>query len=257
MIDFKYEKDLCAAFTETIPEDWEVYNETAGFDMVLVHKTGAQVGVEAKLVLNPKVLVQVCESHPQFHSPGPDFRAVLVGKVTNSDLVGISKMLGITILTVSRKSRGESSYDSNSRTGCNWFSRPKLPKVEPLKEQRWGDNRRWLDCAPLKRLELPEYVPDVIAGDKSPVVMGVWKIKAMKVCVWVEAHGVITRAHFKALGIDPSRWMTGHWLKKGAVRGDWVAGPYFPAEQFKSVHSRVYSEVERDLDKWTKEAGLS
>ncbi len=30
MIDFKYEKDLCAAFTETIPEDWEVYNEPPG-----------------------------------------------------------------------------------------------------------------------------------------------------------------------------------------------------------------------------------
>lgn len=254
--EFNLEKDLCAAFAETIPDDWTVYNETAGFDMVLAHETGAQVGVEAKLVLNPKVLVQVCESHPQYHRPGPDFRAVLVGKVTNTDLVEISKMLGITILTVSRKSRGVTSYDSNSRTGCKWFSRPRLPKTEPLKEKLWGDNHRWIDFAPIERVQLPEYIPDVIAGDKAPVIMGDWKIRAMKVCVWVEARGKITRAHFKALRIDPSRWMTGHWLRKGDVRGEWVAGPQFPAEQFKRIHPRVYDEITFDFEKWSKEAGL-
>jgi hypothetical protein len=257
MQHFKLEKDLCAAFSETLPKDWTAYNETAGYDMVLVHKTGAQLGVEAKLVLNPKVLVQVCETHPQYHRPGPDFRAVLVGKVTNPDLVQISKMLGITILTVSRKDGQVSSYDSNSRTGCDWFSRPELPKVEPLKEKQWGDNRRWIDCAPIERLKLPEYVPDVIAGDKAPVVMGAWKIKAMKVCVWVEANGKITRANFKSLGIDPSRWMTGDWLKKGEVRGEWIAGPSFPGESFKKLHSRVYDEITSDLEKWSKEAGLA
>ena len=104
---------------------------------------------------------------------------------------------------------------------------------------------------------LVAYVPDVIAGDKAPVIMGSWKIKAMKVCVWVESHGMITRSHFKALGIDPSRWMTGHWLKKGEVRGEWVAGPSFPSGKFKTEHSRVYDEITFDLEKWTKEAGLA
>jgi hypothetical protein len=257
MLKFDLEKDLCATFAETTPKGWTVYNETAGFDMVLVHESGAQVGVEAKLVLNPKVLVQVSDLYSHLHRPGPDFRAVLVAKVTNSDLVDIARLLGITLMFVGKDDRNTTSYGVNRRPKSRVWSKPELPEVQPLKEQRWLNHRHWIDRAPLQRLYLPEYVPDVPAGDKSPVILGAWKIKAIKVCVWVEKQGEITRAHFKALDIDPSRWMTGHWLKKGDRRGVWVAGPQFPAAQYKRMHPKVYDAVDSDFEKWTKEAGAA
>lgn len=253
---FKLEKDLCAAFAETIPDDWTVYNETAGFDMVLVHETGAQVAVEAKLTLNAKVLTQVCDRYQDQHRPGPDFRAVLVAKVPNHDLVEIAKLLGVTIMFLGKDGANSTSYSVNKRPKCRVWSKPKLPDVEPLKEKRWGGLPHWWDNAPLERLPLPEYVPDVIAGDKSPVTLGSWKIKAMKVCVWVEMQGKITRAQFKALKISPSLWMNGNWLAKGDVRGEWVAGPGFPAASFKKMHPKVYDEIDFDFEKWAKEAGL-
>lgn len=255
-LNFKLEKDLCAAFAETVPNEWTIYNETAGFDMVLVHETGAQLAIEAKLTLNPKVLIQVCDRYQDQHRPGPDFRAVLVGKVQNKDLISISQMLGITVIVMGEDRGSVTSYGVNRSTKRRIWSRPKLPDVEPLKEKLWGDRENWWDNAPIDRLILPEYVPDVIAGDKSPVILGSWKIKAIKVCVWVEKYGKITRAHFKAIRISPSLWMNGHWLSKGENRGEWVAGPSFPASSYKKMHPKVYDEITFDLEKWAKEAGL-
>jgi len=56
---FATEADLCAAFLACVPATWQAYPESCGFDIVLAHKeTGAQIGIEAKLTLNAKVLVR-------------------------------------------------------------------------------------------------------------------------------------------------------------------------------------------------------
>jgi hypothetical protein len=224
--------------------------------MVLVHDTGAQIAVEAKLVLNPKVLCQICDRYSAHHRPGPDFRAVLVGKVSNMDLMDLAKLLRITVIVLGQNGRSVSYYGGNSTSKSRYWSQPKLPDVHPMKERDWAGLPYWWDNAPIERLKLPEYVPDVIAGDKSPVVMGDWKIKAMKVCVWVERQKVITRQNFKSLKIDPSRWMTGDWLERGAKRGEWVAGPYFPAESYRNSHPTVYAQIEADFEKWASSSGL-
>lgn len=78
-----------------------------------------------------------------------------------------------------------------------------------------------------------------------------WKIKAMRVCVWVEKHHIITRAQFKKLGIDPSRWMNGHWLAAGDNRGDWVAGKSFPANQMRLEHPNIYEKIEAGIAEWS------
>lgn len=253
---FSTEADLCRAFAETVPSAWTIYNETAGFDMVLVHESGAQIAIEAKLILNPKVLAQVIETRPHQNFTGPDFRAVLIGNDGNHDLRTLAAALGVTVMTVARKSKHVSSYGSNSTKAAKFFSRPKLPKVEPFKQCRWGSFTNWFDQVPAQRLALPEYVPDVPAGVSSPVVLGAWKIQAIKVCVWVESKGSVTRSEFKALGVDPGRWMTGHWLKKGKTRGNWVAGPDFPLPQFKIAHPIVVDKVIADFDKWSVDNGL-
>lgn len=252
---FATEAELCLAFAETVPSAWTIYNETAGFDMVLVHETGVQIAIEAKLKLNPKVLAQVIETHPHWNFNGPDFRAVLV-PAGNSELCSIADALGVTVMTVSKKDWNTSYYGSNSTKVAKFYSRPRFPKVEALKENKWGGSRDWFDHAPVNRLPLPEYVPDVAAGVPAPAVLGSWKIQAIKVCVWVETKGSITRAHFKTLGIDPGRWMTGVWLAKGPSRGVWVKGSHFPGDQFRTAHPTVYEQVIANFDKWSVESGL-
>ena len=249
---FAKEADLCAAFIETLPKGWTVYPETAGFDMVLLHDaTGTQIGVEAKLRLNAKVILQAADRFSRYHHPGPDFRAVLVPHT--SELAAVCALLGLTVLVVSKVERHVTQYDANR--GKAFFSWPKLPTVERL--DHWlGDRVSWYDQAPIDRLALPEYVPQVECGVPAPMTLSNWKIKAIKVCVWVERTGSITRDHFRAMKIDPGRWMTGHWLKMGSARGTWIAGPSFPAASYRKHHGLTYTQIEADFDRWSAEAKL-
>ena len=82
------EAELVAAFCALIdparwarnPSDaprWTQYHETAGWDLLLVNPDGVQIGIEAKLSLNPKVLDQALPGR-WGEERGPDYRAVLV-----------------------------------------------------------------------------------------------------------------------------------------------------------------------------------
>lgn len=256
---FDTEAALCQAFILGVPKDWIVYPETCGWDMVLVHRVGGwQIGVEAKLTLNAKVLMQAIDGR-RHAGPGPDFRAVLVGKVVAENAY-LAKALGLTVIApdaISALDRPE-WYAKRSPQGPKVPTfRPKLPKVEALTKigdwwSTWDQDNDWLDQFPQQRCVLPDYVPEVACGVPSPMILSDWKIKAMRVCVWVEKNTTITRAKFKALGIDPSRWMTGHWLIAAETRGDWIAGPRFPAAQLRKEHPAAYAKIEADYDEWSK-----
>ena len=112
------------------------------------------------------------------------------------------------------------------------------------------------DLARCKEIANGDYIPQVECGVPAPMTLSNWKIKAIKVCVWVERTGSITRGHFRAMGIDPRRWMTGYWLKAGPERGTWIAGPSFPAASYRKHHGLTYTQIEADLDKWSAEAKL-
>lgn len=244
---------LCAEFAKLIPTGWTLYNETAGFDMVVVHDdTGAQIGIEAKLVLNAKVLAQAVDGLKR-NACGPDFRAVLVGKV-GGDLTSIASLLGITVMTLRGPLAKWRHWEWQGPEQPTFGLSHSLPSV---KGDCWWDDGQWHDLAPLDRLKLPAYVPDVEAGHPAPLVLSEWKIKAIKVCVYVEKHGSIDRAIFKALGIDPSRWMTGAWLKKAVERGKWVAGDYFPATSYRRLHPTIYRQIEEEYPTWAKEAKVA
>lgn len=251
------EAALCEAFRLWLPKEWVVYPETNGWDMLLVHREGGwQIGVEAKLSLNAKVLVQAMERPGYLNGCGPDFRAVLVGKIVAENLT-IAKAMGLTVIAP--------KYVSRPDYGRGWTKEgphlpqfhPQLPEAERLARigdwwSDWGDHQDWFDRFPSDRLKLPEYVPEVAAGVPCPIILSDWKIKAMRVCIWVEKHQTITRPIFKKLGIDPSRWMTGHWLAAGKTRGDWIAGPYFPAPALRRDHPNIYAKIEADFPEWSK-----
>lgn len=254
---FKTEAELCQAFLSCIPKAWVAYPESCGFDIVLVHKeSGAQIGIEAKLTLNAKVLVQVTENRERL-AQGPDFRAVLVGKIVAENAI-IAGRLGVKILTlVPRRDprgyshclpRGYPESDWVVNRGGDWL--PEFAEYKPHRGLSWWSGRDWEDEAPVERLKLPDYVPQVAAGVPSPVKLTDWMIQAIRMCILVQRLGVVSAKHFKDLKLSQSRWSEGRWLEKDSTRGLWRAGRNFPAETFRKTHPVSWAQIEADWPIW-------
>ena len=77
---YSTEAELCADFITWVKSPvWTPYAETAGWDILLVAADGTQIGVQAKLRINLKVIAQsIPDRWSHWHDSGPDFRAVLV-----------------------------------------------------------------------------------------------------------------------------------------------------------------------------------
>ncbi|WP_181180713.1 hypothetical protein [Mesorhizobium sp. B2-4-6] len=247
--EFKTEAELCAAFIAALPHGWTAYNETAGYDILFARADGLQIGVEAKLRLNPEVVVQASKEWGRDPlAEGPDFRAVLVpaGRV-QLHVSAICEMLGITVITMTHP-------DDHTEERYGWRPpafRPELPKLDT--RMYWsGREHDWYDRCPGARCKLPEYIPDVGAGHSAPVALTNWKIQAIKLLIILERRGFVTNADFKHVAIDPSRW-TRDWLERGASRGQFVAGKSTP--DLKAQHPTNWAQIEADFEKWkpTKE----
>jgi hypothetical protein len=253
---FSREADLVAAFCTRFDAElwkrnpdrrpkWTPYHETAGWDLLLVHETGVQIGIEAKLILNPKVLEQALPGH-WFDDRGPDFRAALVpDDGLQHHLSSIAAHLGVTVLTL----RARRHFRTGEITGYD-FS-PHLPDPGSL-----YDLDHWPHWLPAERCKVPAYVPDVTGGRASPVCLSEWKIAAIKLLLVLERRGYVTRADMRALRISPTRW-TDHWngfLSPDPARGGYVANGRTP--DLKAQHPTNWTQIEADFDAWTKEAGI-
>lgn len=226
---FASEAELCAAFIAALPDGWTVYAETAGWDILLVRADGIQVGIEAKLRLNLEVVEQACVTR-QGSLSGPDYRAVLTPGGCGVLPERLSAITGITHIRM-------------------WHRGPEpgLPGADPF--SRYNDPRIWHDWAPERREPLPEYVPDVVAGDSSPIQLSEWKVAALRIIALIERFGSVARADFRALGISPSRWLTPDgWLARTDTKGQFAVGPRCP--DFKAQHPVVYPQIVADLDTW-------
>ena len=238
---FESEAAMCAGFISMLPPEWVAYPETGGFDIVLARKEdGFQIGIEAKLSLNAKVITQITESYWDACREGPDCRAVLVPEGTTGSFGFICSLLGITVLTI-HPGRGPDHCRSRPA-----FS-PQLPSHDRV--YRFSPDC-WHEWAPAKRVSLPEYVPDVGAGHAAPVRLTAWKVKAIRVQVLLERRGYVTRADFKHLQLDHRRWITPgiDWLVPGAMRGTYKAGPFLP--DLRTQHPRNFEEILADFDRW-------
>jgi hypothetical protein len=228
---FKTEAELCAAFIPWAEKQgWRAYPETAGWDILLVRGDGYQIGVQAKLRLNAEVVVQAMED--RYRPWGPDFRAVLVPSPANGALTSICAALKITTVQFSIE---------RWKSGPRPFVRPDLPKIGE-QHFEWND---WHELCPAERCTVPEYVPDVAAGAKSPVQLTDWKIRAIRLAVLLKRNGAVTRQDFKHLGLDHRRF-TDFWLER--TPNGFVNGGSFP--DFQKMHPRNYAEIEADFEKW-------
>jgi hypothetical protein len=260
--EFRTEKDLCACFIEIIKRrpdlkqprnEWVVYPETGGFDILLVRKSdGFQIGIEAKLRLNAKVVAQSLPDKYD-HGVGPDFRAILVPhKSANADLKAICDYIGVTIITLDLIKLNPVVYDFMTARGepipgPKYRVSPDLPD-EDRKLSYLGMDR-WHDWCPIHRITLPDYVPDCDAGCPSPLRLTDWKIRAIKIAVLLERFGSVTRTDFKDLKIDERRWTQGTgWLRLGDHRGVYLRGEQLP--DFKMQHPKNYDEIAACIDDW-------
>lgn len=242
---FAAESDLCAAFMASLPEGWTAYPETAGFDILLVRKEdGFQIGIEAKLKLNAKVICQVAERTGEWYvcRPGPDCRAVLVPGDVSGELAAVCGLIGITVIR-QEKTVEEVEKRKKDKWACGNNFHPELPS---LKYNSWV-NERWHEFAPAERCEVPAYVPDVGAGHSGPVMLTPWKISAIKIVITLEKRGYITRQDFKHHKVSMSRWTQGGWLVSDG-NGKWTKGSRIP--DFRAQHPKNYAEIETDYEAW-------
>lgn len=249
---FATEGDLCQTFIKQLPKGWTAYPETAGWDILLVRDVdGYQIGIQAKLTLNAKVLEQSMEhSYHSAASEGPDFRAILIPWGCTSGLLAIARALGFTVIEMRDR---EMFKEEQNRYGFKARNIKKFMPDLPDFSVYWGSRLEWFDRAPSKRERLPEYVPDVKAGVQSPVQLSEWKIKAIKICVIVEKRGFVVRKDFEYLKIDHRRFLTSNnqgWLQQGTVRGQWIAGVL--PQDLRKQHPKNYLQIEADFPIWGK-----
>lgn len=234
MAEFAKETDLCAAFIKALPKEWTAYPETGGFDILLVRAVdGFQIGVEAKLALNAKVICQAVEdgNWSLVADENPDCRAVLVPAMKHDNpLLKLCALLGVTVIS-------PSSFDNWSGA---WRFNPTLPDL------RYSADYGWFELAPSKRITLPDFVPDVVAGDSAPVRLTAWKQKAIRIAVTLEKRGYLTRRDFKEYAIDMQRWRDG-WLVLDENK-NWIAGPRMP--DFRAQHPVNFQQMFDAYDTW-------
>jgi hypothetical protein len=246
------EAAMCAQFCEWVRlKGWTPYPETAGWDVLCVAPDGFQIGVQAKLLLNPAVVCQAIESDGWLGAEpvGPDCRAVLVpGAKCQNGLVTICAALGITVIRAAGP--GPITKHGQLSMEVKGFGRVRRAAFEPdlpSGSDPWK-MRDWFDRCTAQRHMLPEYVPDVVAGASGPVQLTDWKVRAIKIAILAERQGYVTRQDFADLKISIHRWLTLKWLTHHASD----RGRLVPAQMpdFKAQHPRNYAEIEADFEKW-------
>lgn len=238
---FKTEADLCTAFQAWVAlfDGWTCYAETEGWDILLAHADGTQIGIQAKLKFNIKVLAQTIESGHGWQETGPDFRAVLVPD--GAGFRDLANALGITTF--------------NAVASSKYFRRPddiRRSAFQPdITSRHFAADGRWHYCNPAKRHALPKYVPDVPAGVSGPCSLTRWKIGALEIAATIELRGYVTRQDFRRASIDHRRWVES-WLEPADIAGvpgawRWRDGVVQP---FQTQHPEVYPQVLSDVDRW-------
>lgn len=235
---FESEAKMCEHFLSLVPHQWQAYPETGGFDILLSRKKdGFQIGIEAKLSLNAKVITQAYPeiNHWYASKSGPDCRAVLIPHYSRNDFEMICWYLGITVMHVN--------------IGHRYINLP-----DEHRQESHGDD--WFEWCPEKRITLPDYIPDNGAGNPCPVMLTDWKIRAIKIVVIIEKIGFVTKEDFKFLEISFPRWVNNSdmsWLKL-SEKGKWVANNI---PDFRKQHPKNFEDIMSDYENWKQKPKAS
>lgn len=214
---YKLETDLCNDFIEHAESNgWIVYPETNDWDIFMVAnkvtrniKLGDQVGIEAKLKPNLKVLSQAYSRSLYYKEAGPDFVCALVPEVT-PEFENVSNALGIIPIAMFEK-----RDDSHIRV---------VSKFEFSLHKR---NRRIYS----KKLWVPDVQVAVSAGSAGPRKVTSKKIKMVRHCLYMlDNNGMCTSDSFAENDVGNYRtWLNLKWIKDSGMRVGskklWVLNP--------------------------------
>lgn len=238
---FATEAELVAEFLRRLTvmdrdRKWTAYPESCGWDLLLVHEAGFQLGIEAKLSLNPKVVDQALVgahiTRPAWD--GPDYRAVLVpSEGRQLHMANICRAIGISVIVVRPEGDG----------GFHWFDLPSN-----------SEYCTWPNWGPVDRCPVPGYIPKVAAGVQSPTLLSDWKVRAIKLLIVLDHKGWIDRADLKALGLSPTRWTcvyNGFLVPTGGRPARYVRGPLTP--DYRAQMPENFAEIEADAEVWATE----
>ena len=232
---YKTEAALCADFISWAEKDgWTAYAETAGWDLILV-KSDIQFGIQAKLKFNATLLRQVMPVDRCGDRTEPNHRGILIPKID----IEIDQAMRACSVVAFAPTRQTGYFGHTYEDGNRSDFAPSLNAA--IERGEWP-------CE--KRIELPDYVPDVVAGASSPVQLTQWKISALRICVHIELHGFITSRQIREkYGVDSRRWIDpGYgWLsakKEGENVVGYVAGPKL---KFPQQHPDVYAKIKSEM----------
>lgn len=238
------EAALCAAFVREFNrvDGWTCYPETGGFDVLVAHADGRQIGVEAKLQLNAKVVDQIL---PELHSyryddTGPNHRLVIVPYISDgaAGIAKVLRMLGVEVWEAQECwPRDERPFDIRNKVihGDHpnvWYS-------------------AWYDWNHINPIKLPATVPEVPAGVPAPRRLTPWVEGALKVLAHLELHGRIRAKDIAGYGISPTMW-TQHWLDRCEDRGWWTDNLDTPRHHAQR-HPLAYAAAREHVSKQPKD----
>lgn len=229
------ESDLCESFIGAAESyGWTCYPETSGWDILMVRE-GTQIGVQAKLRANIKVIAQCLPpmywSSRKLHFSirrkivrrGPHYRTVLVPKEKTSrdtlkDMINVCQALGIWVF-------------ADEQTGWSLLQDGMSKAYE---EYSWDP-------------EEPEWIPDVvpknvIPGASSPVQCTKWRQGALKLLARAKVFGKVTSQDAKELGVNMdlfvNRYNSDQWLVKNGRDGRFHTYELWPAANLPSSSRR-------------------
>lgn len=262
------EAELCAIFIKEMNEQpgWVCYPETGGFDILVAHESGRQIGVEAKLQLNAKVADQIMPEHHShsYGRPGPDHRLVIVRSMSDASY-GIGRLLSLLGVPVwAPRAREQHRREQN---GIGYSYVPYWSVEFDIRQKLFEDERcatppmhgphyssAWLDWNPESRIVLPDAVPNIPAGLPAPQKMTPWKMAAIRVMARLRVQGHVTSKDIASEGCSPTIW-TQKWLDRGVARGQWIESERLPA--LDQQHPELYAVAHAAaLKACTKEATL-
>lgn len=247
---FATEADLCSHFVDVIRrEGWVVYPETAGFDLLLVatpevmaHRPyshvglqpGDQVGVEAKLQANIKVLDQAMPK--AFGRSGPEFHAVLL-PMENMEFMRVAARLGVLSIFAYYR------HPEASRLTIRWpnFS---LYARTMYEEQCWT----------------PDIPVETAAGVPSPRRISKWKLDAVRFCILAQKKEFVLSTDFTEAGLNSGTFVSRGWfvpagkigrMTKYVVNPDSKTAPHvkYP-EVAEAVRTMLGTEASKEAAKY-------
>lgn len=205
---YKMEFELCNDLIDLARNlNWKIYPEVSNYDLVIVSTTekypfkiGDQIGIEAKLKPNVKVLSQIIEKMSDHK--GPNWIATLTPYITE-EFASVSKFLRISNIFAFDKANDPVSQQKNKlRSTFKHFS---------------NINRKFYKVP----LWVPDYEIDIEAGAASPKSVSPWKVKAVEFVININKNknGLMTSQDFRDYGVgNYQTWLDRGWIKYSGMK---------------------------------------